>query len=169
MSAVQSTIAAPRKSRHSSSRIVAWVTGGILAVLVLTVAALAILPASETDKAHDDGKQVGLAVNHLYYADSTAEADAAIAELNAAVADTRDHAGDAVADQVAVQQSSLSRAADDYTGALTADDEFDQELYQADLEGTVDDLKAQANDFRDQGSDVHEAFWQGVDEGLSGN
>jgi hypothetical protein len=32
----------------------------------------------------------------------------------------------------------------------------------------VDDLSSQAGDFRAQGPEVQEAFWEGYEEGLSG-
>jgi hypothetical protein len=62
----------------------------MVSVALVTAAALAALtvalgPASEADKACDDGEQFGQAVNHLYYAGTEAEVDAAPAEVDQAV------------------------------------------------------------------------------------
>jgi hypothetical protein len=138
-----------------------------LIAAALAAVALAAWPASETDKAREDGEQLGEAVSQLYYADSSAEVDAALAEIDDAVADTRDHSGDAVADQAAAQEDALARAADGFAGSVTAGDEFEQDLYQAELELALDDLTSQAADFRAHGPEVHEAYWEGFDEGLS--
>jgi hypothetical protein len=141
----------------------------IIALIAAALAAVAIAawPASETDKAREDGEQLGDAVAQLYYADSSAEVDAALAEIDEAVDATRDHAGDEVAEQVAAQEDALARAADGFAGSVTAGDEFEQEVYQAELEVALDDLTSQAADFRAQGPEVHEAYWEGFDEGLS--
>jgi hypothetical protein len=142
----------------------------IVALIAAALAAVAIAawPASETDKAREDGEQLGEAVSQLYYAESSAEVDAALAELDEAASATRDHAGDEVAEQVAAQEDALARAADGFAGSVTADNEFDQDLYQAELEVALDDLSSQASDFRAQGPEVQEAFWEGYEEGVSG-
>ena len=143
------------------------IAGGVLAAVVLCVSAIAFWPASEADEARDDGEQVGQAITHLYEADGSAEVDAALAELDAAVTDTRAHAGDEVADQVADQQDALARAAEGFVGYYSTDSDWDQALYEAELEIALDDLYYQAEDFREQGPEVNEAFWEGVDEGLA--
>jgi hypothetical protein len=143
------------------------IAGGTVAAILLTVVAIAVWPASEADKARDDGEQVGQAVTQLYEAESAEEVDAALAELDAAVIDTREHAGDEVADHVAEQQDALARAAEGFAGYYTTDSDWDAALYEAELEIAVDDLAGAADDFREQGPDVHEAFWQGVDDGLA--
>jgi hypothetical protein len=143
------------------------IAGGTLAAILLTVVAIALWPASEADKARDDGEQVGQAVTQLYEAQSAEEVDAALVELDAAVTDTREHAGDEVADHVAEQQDALARAAEGFAGYYTTDSDWDAALYEAELEIAVDDLTREAGDFREQGPEVHEAFWQGVDDGLT--
>jgi uncharacterized protein YdbL (DUF1318 family) len=162
MSAV-STTTAPSLSRSSLLR---WIIGGLSVALVLTAVAIAVWPASEADKARDDGEALGQAVGHLYNADSSAEVDAALAEIDTAVADTREHAGDELADQVAAQQDALARAADGFAGSVTTDSEWDYELYQAELDVALDDLTDNASDFRAQGPEVRSAFWEGVEAGL---
>jgi hypothetical protein len=141
----------------------------IVALIAAALAAVAIAawPASEAEKARDDGERLGEAVSQLYYAESEAEVEAALAEIDAAAADTREHAGDEVAEQVADQEDALARAADGFVGTVTAGDEFEQDLYQAELEVALDDLTSQASDFRAQGPEVNEAYWGGFEEGLS--
>jgi ABC-type sugar transport system substrate-binding protein len=143
------------------------IAGGVLAAAVLCVLAIALWPASEADKARDDGERVGEAVTQLYYAESSTEVDAALAELDAAVSDTRAHAGDEVADQVADQQDALARAAEGFVGYYTTDSDWDQALYEAELEIALDDLYYNAEDFREQGPEVNDAFWEGVDDGMT--
>jgi len=143
------------------------IAGGVLAAAALCVLAIALWPASEADKAHDGGEKVGQAVTQLYEADSSTDVDAALAELEAAVTDTRAHAGDEVADQVADQQDALARAAEGFTGYYSTDSDWDQALYEAELEVALDDVYYQADDFRAQGPEVNEAFWEGVDAGLT--
>jgi ABC-type sugar transport system substrate-binding protein len=137
-----------------------------LVAAALAAVAVAVWPASEADKARDDGEQVGEAVGQLYYAGTEAEVDAALAELDQAAADTREHAGDEVAEQVAEQQDALERAVDGYAGAVTADDEFEADVYEAELDVALDDLATQAGDFREQGPEVQQAFWEGFEDGL---
>jgi hypothetical protein len=159
-----STASAEREAGGSS--LLRRVSGGLVTAAVVAAVTLALWPASEADKARDDGEQFGQAVNHLYYADSEAEVDAALAEVDQAVSDTREHAGDEVAGQAADQEDALNRAVDGFVGANTTDDAFEADLYQAELDVAVDDLTSQASDFRAQGPEVHQAFWEGVDEGL---
>jgi hypothetical protein len=144
-----------------------WIGGGTLTATALALVAIAVWPASEADKAREDGERVGAAVNQLYYADSSTEIDAALAELDAALVDTREHAGSNVSDQIADQGDALARAADGFAGQLTADDEFEADLYQAELDIAVDDLTRQADDFRSEGPEVQQAFWEGYETGFS--
>jgi hypothetical protein len=143
-----------------------WIAGGTSVATALTVVAIAVWPASAADKAYENGEQFGQAVGSLYYADSSTEVDAALAEIDAAIADTRADAGDEVADQAAAQEAALARAANGFVGSVTTDDAWEAELYEAELDIAVADLTSNASDFRAQGPEVHEAFWQGVDDGL---
>ena len=143
------------------------IAGGTLAAILLTVVAIAVWPASEADKARDDGEQVGQSVTQLYEAESADEVDAELAELDTAVTDTREHAGDEVADRAAEQQDALARAAEGFAGYYTTDSDWDAALYEAELEIALDDFAGEAADFREQGPEVNDAFWQGVDDGLT--
>ena len=156
----------PTARRTSASSLLAWVVGALVTAAVLAAVTAALWPASEADKAREDGEQFGEAVLQLYNADSEAEVDAAFVELDQAVSDTREHAGDAAASQAADQEDALNRAVDGFVGANTTDDGFEADLYQAELDVALDDLSSQASDFRAQGPEVHQAFWEGVDTGL---
>jgi hypothetical protein len=93
--------------------------------------------------------------------------DAALGDVRDAAADTRDHAGDAVAGQVADQQDALDRAVDGFVGSHTSDDGFEADLYEAELDTAVDDLTTQADDFRAQGPEVQQAFWEGYQDSVN--
>jgi hypothetical protein len=156
-----------RTGSRSRRSILGRLLAGLLVAATLVAATVALWPASEADKARDDGEQLGEAVTALYYAESSAEVDAALADVQDAVLDTRDHAGDAVYDHVAAQEDALARAADGFVGSRTADDEFEAEVYQAELDVAIDDLDRQAEAFRDQGPEVRQAFYEGYQDGLA--
>ena len=156
----------PSTSRRN--RLIAWIAGGATAVALIVAIAVAVWPASEADKARDDGKQVGTAVHNLRTATTKGEADAAMADLRSAAADTRDHAGDAVGEQVDQQADALDAAYDGFVGTHTSNDAWDVDLYQAELNTALDDLESNAADFRDQGSDVQQAFYDGFQETVNG-
>jgi len=139
---------------------------GTTVAALLAAGAIAFWPASETDKARDNGEALGTAVNHLYYADSSAEVDTALAEIDAAVADTRVDVNDELTEQVDDQADALSRAADGFAGSHSSDDEWEADVYQAELDVALDDLAGNASDFRAQGPEVRHAFYEGFDSGL---
>jgi hypothetical protein len=145
--------------------LVTWIVGGTALVAALIVVAIAVWPASEADKAREDGKHVGEAVSSLYGAQTTDEVSSALTDLRSAVGDTRDHATDNVADQINDQADALSRAADGFVGSHTSGDSFEADLYQAELEYALDDLDQQAEDFQNEGPEVQQAFWDGYQDG----
>jgi hypothetical protein len=149
----------------SVSRFVA----SLLALAVVAAATWALWPASEADQARDDGKRLGTAVAALYGASTPEEVDLALVDVRDAAADTREHAGDAVAEQVSEQADALERAADGFVGERTADDAFSQDLYHAELDTAVDDLGDQAASFRADAPEVEQAFWEGYESGFDGN
>jgi len=137
-----------------------------LLALVAAVCTIALWPASEADKARADGEQMGQAVSALYEAGDAGEVDAALADLEVAVADTRNHAGERFNEQLSDTQDALSRAADGFAGAHTTDG-WDAELYEAELDIAIDDLDDQAQDIREDAPEVEQAFWDGFDSGLT--
>jgi hypothetical protein len=166
MSAVPTTAdATPVRDDGSILKLI----GAALALCaVVAVAAVLLWPDSAADKARDDGQAVGAAVQQLSTAESQADIDAALADLDSAITDTRAHAGDAVADQMSAQADALASAADGAYGAATTDDAWDQELYEAEFQWATDELVDNASDFRAEGPEVHQAFWQGVQDGIEG-
>jgi hypothetical protein len=145
-----------------------WYTiGGLTLAALLTALAIAVWPASNTDKARSDGEAFGTAVAALEDADTQAEVDAALADINAAAVDTREHAGDAVADQVDRQVDALERAADGAYGTVNADDSLESDIYEWEFETAVDDLNDNASDFREEGPEVQQAFWEGYESTVS--
>jgi hypothetical protein len=158
----------PAAGERRATTVARWVAGGALVAAALAVLAIVLWPASEADKARADGEDFGAAVASLYDARSVDEVAGARADMQTAIDETRDDAGDAVAAQAERQRDALARAADGFTGALTAADEWSADLYEAELDTAVGDLGTQAGDFRDQGSDVEQAFWDGYRDGLTG-
>ena len=150
----------------STSTFLAKLLGGAVVVALLAALTVAVWPESAADRARDDGEALGQAVGDLYYAETDTEVDAALADIDSAVADTREHAGDELAAQVDDQADALSRAADGFVGSRTTDDAWEADIYQAKLDVALDELADNAGDFRAQGPEVHEAFWQGVEDGL---
>jgi hypothetical protein len=170
MSIAHGTTTTARPSTSAKrSKMLRWVGGGGATASLLAVIAIAAWPASEADKARDDGEQPGAAVAQLYNAQSTEEVDAALTEVQAAASDTRDHAGDQVAERVGDAQDALSRAADGFVGTHTSTDAFEVDLYQAELNEAVDDLEHQANDVADDAPEVRAAFWDGYETGYNNN
>jgi hypothetical protein len=138
-----------------------WLTGGLTFAALLTALAIAVWPTSNTDRARNDGEALGTAVASLNSATTQEEIDAALVDIRDAATDTRDHAGHAVADQVDEQADALDRAADGAYGMATAGDEFSQDIYEWELEDALTDLNSNAEDFRTEGPEVQQAFWEG--------
>ena len=168
MSAVPSTTPAPARTSKRASAL-SWITGGGAAAAALAALAIAVWPASETEKARSDGERFGAAVAQLQSADTAEEVDAALVELGDTGSRAADHAGDAVADQVSAQEDALDRAVDGFVGERISDDSFEADLYHAQLDTAVDDLTSQADDFRQTGPEVQQAFWEGYEDGLAGD
>ncbi len=146
-----------------TSTITKTIAGG-LALAAIAVLAIVLWPDSEADKARADGEQLGAAVSSLTTATSEAEAEAALADIRTAIEDSRTHLGEYVTDQIDEQANSLDQAVNGYVGAVTAEDEWDQDLYEVELEYALDDLYDQAADFRSEAPEVQEAYWEGFDE-----
>ncbi len=138
--------------------------GGLILAAV-AILAIVLWPDSEADKARADGEQLGAAVSSLTTASSEAEAEAALADIRTAIEDSRAHLDEYVGGQIDEQAHALDQAVNGYVGAVTADDEWDQDLYEIELDYALDDLYDQAEDFRSEAPEVQQAFWEGFDEG----
>jgi hypothetical protein len=145
---------------------VRWVAGGALACAVIAALVVALWPASAADTARDDGERLGQAVSELRTAETYDDVDNALTDVRGAVDQARDHASDELSAQITEQGDALSRALNGFAGATTATDEWDQELYEAELDTALDDLTSQADDFRGQGPEVTQAFYDGLQAGL---
>jgi hypothetical protein len=165
MSAIPTTPARSTTKGASRSSMVRWIVGTIGLVAIITAVTIAVWPASAADKARADGENLGQAVGALYNAQGAADVDAALADINSALNDTRTHAGDELASQVDDQADALNRAADGFVGSHTSDNDWDQELYQTELDYAVDDLANNADDFQNQHSEVRTAYYEGFQAG----
>ena len=146
-----------------------WLVGGVVVVALAVAFAVALWPASEADKARADGERFGTAVAELYDASTPEEVDLALVDVSDVAADARDHAGDAVAEQVSDQADARERAADGFVGERTADDALESDLYHSELDVAVGDLADQAQRLRDDAPEVAHAFWDGYETGVAGN
>jgi hypothetical protein len=144
-----------------------WITGGVLVAAVIAALTVALWPMSETDKAREDGENVGQAVTDLRNAESTGDVDSALDDLHSAIRDTRDHAGDALYEQVDAQGDAIYHAVNGFIGANSSDDEWEQDLYEEELETALEDLSSQAEEFRTNGPEVQQAFYEGMQDGLN--
>jgi hypothetical protein len=168
MSATATTLESPSSTPRRRS-LLRWIGGGAATAAVAAAVTLAVLPGqSEADKAREDGKHLGAAVTQLQSATSSDEVDAALTDIQSALSDTADHAGDRVVDQINDQADALNRAADGFVGTHTSEDAWDVDLYQAELNTAVDDLANNADKFANQGPEVQQAFWDGYQDGLNG-
>ena len=161
-----STITAEVPVESNRRKILPALIGGASGLAVLAALAIALWPASEVDKARTDGEQLGEAVSAVYAAETPSEVNAALADVHREALDAREHAGDAVADQVNAQADALDRAANGFVGMYSSDNEFDADLYQYELEVAVDDLSDSAEEFRTTGPEVQQAFWDGFESTL---
>jgi hypothetical protein len=157
----------PESDPRPRRNLLRWAGIGTVVAAGLAVLTIAAWPQSETDKARQDGENVGQAVADLRTAETTDDVNDALDDLHSAVRDTRDHAGDAVYEQVDAQGDAIYHAVNGFMGATTTDDEWDQELYEEELETAVEDLSSQAEEFRTEGPEVQQAFYEGLQEGLN--
>jgi hypothetical protein len=165
---MSATHSLPAPRRWFSRKTLGWILGSAAVAAAITLATIALWPASETEKARDNGEAVGTAVNELYNAQSSEEADVALGDLHDALQNTREDAADYISGQVSDQTDALDRAVDGFVGVHTSDnDSWDQDLYQSELDTAVDDLNSQANDFRSSGPEIQQAFWDGYQTGMS--
>jgi hypothetical protein len=143
-----------------------WLLVGVLAAAMLAAAAVAVWPASAADTAYDDGVRVGQAVDDLRNADTYTDVDNALTDVRHATRDARDHAGDELDQQITDEQSAFFDALNGAAGSVQSTDDWDQSLYEDQLDSAIDDLSSNADEFRTNGPDVVQSFWNGVQDGL---
>jgi gas vesicle protein len=145
-----------------------WFATGVAVIAVITALTIALWPESKEDKARADGKAFGTAVAELQQATTTSDVNDALDDLANAAHDTVSHVGESLSDQVTAQNDALYRAVDGYLGTISSDhDSWDQEVYHDELDQAVSDVKDNASNFRTDAPKVHQAFWDGVEEGLA--
>jgi hypothetical protein len=155
-----------RMSSRSRASVLRWIAGGALACAVIAALTIALWPTSATDTAYDDGQGLGQAVSDLRTATTYDEVDSAMTDVRGALDTARNHASDELSAQITDQGDALSRALDGFTGAVATSDDWDQSLYEYELDTALDDLSAQADHFRSQAPEVNQAFYDGLQAGL---
>ena len=134
--------------------------------LAAVTAALVLLAGcgdSPEDQARDDGKDVGTAVRAVADATSLDQAQQAVTDLRAAVADMAGDTRERVQSQAETQRDELSQGVQ----AVRSAGSFDQAKTQ--LQSTAQDLRAQADSFRDSNNSIANEFWRGFEEGYDGD
>ena len=134
--------------------------------LAAVAAALLILAGcgdSPEDEARDDGKDVGQAVRAVADATSLDEAQQGVTDLRTAVADMASDTREHVQSQAETQRDELSQGVQ----AAQRAGSFDQAKTQ--LQSTAQDLRAQADSFRDSNNSIANEFWRGFEEGYDGD
>lgn len=137
-----------------------------LRVLVVVVAAFALLAGcgeSPEDQARDDGKAVGKEVRAVADATSVDQAQQAIADLRSAVQGMDTDTRERVQSQVEIQRDELSQGVE----AAKSAGSFDQAKQQ--LASTAQELRSQADSFRDSNNSIANEFWRGFEEGYDGD
>jgi hypothetical protein len=137
----------------------------LLVPLLLLVGALVFSACgtSPEDKAYDDGKAMGEAVKKLYNADDVSQAESALKDVQSAAGEIRDETRDHIEKQAQVQADTLRDGVANFqkgvaqSGASTA---------LTSLQGTIQDLRAQASSFEDQNDSIANAFWRGYNDGF---
>jgi len=135
------------------------------------VAAAALAPVaagcgdSPEDTAHDNGKDVGQALQALSSATNAQELQAAGQQLRDAVSQAAGDAKGDLRDQVRVQVDHLNKAIGQFRTAVTSDDQARSAAAREELQAELQQARTQAAAFDDSGDSVTNAFWQGVKDG----
>jgi gas vesicle protein len=134
-----------------------------LAAVAAALVLLAGCGESPEDQARDDGKDVGKAVRAVADASSVDQLQQAIGDLRSAVdgldGDTRER----VQSQVETQRDELSNGVDAARSAGSFEDA------QQDLKSTAQNMRSQADSFRDSNNSIANEFWRGFEEGYDGD
>jgi hypothetical protein len=142
--------------------------GTLLAVGALGLAGAGCGETPE-DTAKDRGQDVGEAVRQLVDARSIDEVQTAATEVKDAVAAVGDDGGDRVQAQLRTQQDKANQAIGDLKSTLTSGDDDAAASARTELQGDLQDLRAQASAFRGSNDSVANAFWDGVKDGYDGD
>jgi uncharacterized protein involved in exopolysaccharide biosynthesis len=133
--------------------------------------AAAVAGCGETpeDTAKDRGEDVGTAFRSLVDARRVDEVQAAAGKLKESVAAVGAAGGDRVQQQLRTQQDKLNQAIGDVRQALGSGDPDTAATARTELQGDLQDARAQAQSFRSSDDSVANAFWGGVKDGYDGD
>ena len=125
-----------------------------LAAALLAVLCLAACGTSPEDEARDEGEQIGADVGALFDVASAEEARTVLEDLRADVQDVSQETRERVSEQVETQRATLSAAIDDLGAGDTSG-----------LKSAAQQIRAQADAFRDGNDSIANEFWRGFEEG----
>jgi hypothetical protein len=117
-----------------------------LAAAVLAALAIGACGDSPEDEAREDGEQLGKALRDFSDAESAEERGAAIDDFRAAVESVEEDTAERVRTQVETQRATLEGAGED-------------------VQGAIQELRAQADAFRSGNDSIANEFWRGFEEG----
>jgi hypothetical protein len=138
-----------------------------LAAIVVAVG-LAACGDSPEDTAHQHGKDVGTAFRSLTTATSAAQLQTATQDLKDAVGQVTSNDGDRVQDQLRAQKTHLDQLIGDFKRVIGAPDAAARDTARTQMQGDLQDLRAQAGAFQSSNDSVANAFWDGVQDGYDG-
>jgi hypothetical protein len=141
--------------------------GTLLVAGVLGIAAAGCGDTPE-DTAKDHGEDVGKAFRSLTEARSVSEVQDAAAKLKDSVAAVGDADGDRVQSQLRTQQDTVNAAIGDVRDTLTSGQPDAASTARTQLQGGLQDVRAQAQGFESSNDSVANAFWRGVKDGYDG-
>jgi len=131
--------------------------------LMLVAGALAACGESPEDQARDDGEDVGAAVRAVADSTSVAEARDNIAKLRDAVKGIDTDTADKVRSQLETQRDTISSTVESVSQAGSFDEA------KTAVQGAAQDLRAQADAFRNSSSSIANEFWRGFEDGYDGD
>jgi gas vesicle protein len=134
-----------------------------LAAVAAAFAVLAGCGDSPEDQARDDGKDVGKAVRTIADATSVDQAQQGVADLRSAVSGLDSDTRERVQSQVQTQGDEISKGVD----AAKSAGSFD--AAKQELQSTAQNLRSQADSFRDSNNSITNEFWRGFEEGYDGD
>ena len=133
-----------------------------IAMIVLALG-LAACGDSPEDQARSDGKDVGKAAHQLYNAATPEDAQKAVGDLKSAVDSLHSDTRKRVSEQIDTQRSAVSTAADAFAAGQSG--ATDPEVARSQLQQAVQQIRSQADSFRNTNNSVANEFWRGFEEG----
>jgi hypothetical protein len=126
----------------------------ILAAAVLAVVSLAACGTSPEDEARNEGEQIGADVRDLFDVASAEEARTVLENLQADVQDVSEETRERVSEQVDTQRATLAAGIEGLAAGDTSS-----------LKSAAQQVRAQADAFRNGNDSIANEFWRGFEEG----